>query len=135
MAKDVLRDSKILVNSVDLSDHMDNFNLSDEAEDVDLTAFGQGYRETAQGLKTASITASFFNDHAAASVADTLQPLYASGGTFPVKVWPSAAGTVVYTMTARLFQRPMAGGGVGEASKIEVTFNNAGTLGITRGTS
>lgn len=135
MAKEVLRNVKMLVNSVDLSDHTSSVEISTEADEVDLTAFGAGYREFAPGLKDATITASMFNDHAAASVADTLQPLYSSGNTFPVKVWPDAAGTIVYTMIARLYTNPILSGEVGEANRTDITFRNAGTAGITRGTS
>lgn len=135
MAKEILTKVKITVNSVDLSDHCSSVSLTDEADEIDLTAFGAGYREEGQGLKTSNITATFFNDHAASSVAATLQPLYESGGTFLVKVWPESAGTIVYTQTSRLYQKPIMAGAVGEASTVDTTFANAGTAGITRGTA
>lgn len=136
IAKEVLTNVKITVNSVDLSDHCSSVTLESTADEVEFTSFGtSGYREFGQGLKDATITASFFNDHAAASVADTLQPLYTSGGTFAVKIWPSASGTIVYTQTSRLFSNPLLAGAVGEANTIDATFRNAGTAGITRGTS
>jgi len=136
MAKEVLTNSKIVVNSVDLSDHVESVELDATADEVEFTAFGtSGYREFGQGLKDATVTVSFFNDHAAGSVADTLQPLFTNGSTFPLKIWPNASGTVVYTMTARLYQYPALAGAVGEANKLDVSFRNAGTAGITRGTS
>ena len=135
MAKETLTNVKITVNSVDLSDHCSSVTLESTADEIDFTSFGaSGYKEYGQGMKDATITATFFNDHAAASVADTLQPLYASGGTFPVKIWPNASGTVVYTQTSRLYSNPMLAGAVGEANTIDATFRNAGTAGITRGT-
>lgn len=136
MAKEVLTAVKITVNSVDLTDHCSSVAIESEAEEVDFTAFGtSGFREFGQGLKDATITTTFFNDHAASSVADTLQPLYTSGGTFPVKIWPNASGTIVYTMTARLYSNPTLAGAVGEANTLDVTFRNAGTAGVTRGTA
>lgn len=136
MAKEVLTNVKILVNNVDLSDHCSAVEMPSEAEEVDFTSFGTaGYREFGQGLKDATITATFFNDHAAGSVADTLQPLFNSGGTFPVKIWPNASGTIVYTQTSRLYSNPLLAGAVGEANTIEASFRNAGTAGITRGTA
>ena len=135
MAKEVLRNVKITVNSVDLSDHCSSVTIESSADEVEFTSFGAGFREFGQGLKDATISASFFNDHAASSVADTHQPLYASGGTFPVKVWPDASGTIVYTMTSRLYSNPTLAGAVGEANTVEVTYRNAGTAGITRGTA
>lgn len=136
MAKEVLTNVKITVNSVDLTDHCSSVTLESSAEEQDLTAFStNGFRDIWQGLKDATISATYFNDHAAASVADTHQPFFTSGGTFPVKVWPNASGTIVYTMTARLFQNPMIAGAVGEANTIEIGYRNAGTAGISRGTA
>ena len=136
MAKEVLTNVKITVNSVDLSDHCSSVSLESSADEVDFTAFGTaGFKEFGQGMKDATITATFFNDHAASSVADTLQPLYASGGTFPVKIWPNASGTIVYTQISRLYSNPMLAGAVGEANTIDATFRNGGTAGITRGTA
>lgn len=136
MAKEVLTNAKVLVNNVNLSDHCSSVALEDSADEVEFTAFGAGYREKGQGLKDASITLSLFNDHAVGSVADTFQGFYSSGGTVETKVWPDASGTVVYTMTARVFSNPLVSGAVGEANTIDVTLMNAGTAsGITRGTA
>lgn len=135
MAKEVLRNVKITVNTVDLSDHCSSVTIEDSADEVELTAFGAGYREFQPGLKDATITASFFNDHASASVADTLQAMYAASAAGTVKVWPDANGTIVYTQVSRLYNNPTLAGAVGEANTIEATFRNAGTAGLTRGTA
>jgi hypothetical protein len=134
MAKEVLTQASVLVNSVDLSDHASSVSMEDAADEVEVTGFTTSdYREFIPGLKDGNITVSFFNDHAAGSVADTLQPLYTSGGTFALRIKPDIAGTVAYTMTARLYNNPLLNGSVGDANTIDVTFRNAGTLGIVRG--
>jgi hypothetical protein len=134
MSKDILRNSSVLVGSTDLSDHASSISLEDSAEEVDLTSFSASeYREFGQGLKDATINVTFFNDHAASSVADTLQPLYDSGGTFDVRVKPDLQGTVAYTMRSRLFTNPTLAGAVGDANSIDVVFRHAGSLGIERG--
>jgi hypothetical protein len=137
MARETITAGKVLVNGVDLTDHITSVTLEDTAEEIETTNLGtEGYRTYIQGLKTANVTATFQNDHATGSVADTLQPLYASSSIFPVKVWPKASGTVVYTLgSAQLFSKPMMGGGVGDLSTVDVTFNNAGATGTTRGTA
>ena len=135
MPKEILRNVKITVNAVDLSDHCSSVSIETSADEVEFTSFGAGFREYGQGLKDATINASYFNDHDAASVAAVHQPLYASGGTFAVKVWPDAAGTIVYTMTSRLYSNPTVAGAVGEANTVDVVYRNAGTAGVTRGTA
>ena len=100
MPKEVLTNATLLVNSVNLSDHTSSISIEDSAEEVDFTAFSASeYRETGAGLKDATITATLFNDHAAASVADTLQPLYDSGGTFTVRVKPGPATDICAVVT------------------------------------
>jgi hypothetical protein len=140
MAKQVLRNASIVVNSVDLSDHCSSVTLEDSAEEVDFTAFSSSaYREFGQGLKTATITAEFFQDYATGSVDATHYPLYNSGGTFNVVVKPENAATSStnpsYTMVSRIYTYGAVAGAVGDANTVSVTYNNAGTAGITRGTS
>ena len=141
MAKFANRNNFIQVNGVNLSDHCSSINVESSAEDVDLTAFGpSGYREIAQGFKDAEITATFYQDYQAASVHATLQPLYDSGGTFAVYVKADAGSTTstnprVELVTARLFGYSPLAGAVGDASSMDVTFRNAGTAGITYGTT
>jgi hypothetical protein len=141
MAKFVLRDGYIQVNGVDLSDHCSSVTVESTAEEIDLTAFTTaGYREFGQGFKDATVTATFFQDYAAASVHATLQPLYDAGGTFALHVKPTQSTTTstnprISLGTARMFGYTPLAGGVGEASTMDVSFRNAGTAGLTYGTS
>ena len=141
MAKQILRDAYIQVNGVDLSDHCSSITVETSAEEVDLTAFGDsGYREFGQGFKDATITATFFQDYASANVHATLQPLYDTGGTFAVHVKSSNDTTTstnprISLTTARMFGYSPLAGAVGEASTTDVSFRNAGTAGITYGTT
>lgn len=138
MAKVILKDASITVNSVDLSTRCDQVSIEDSAEEQDVTGFqGNGYREFAQGLKDATITATFFQDFASGSVHSTLNTVYQSGATFPVVVMSDdtvSATNPSFTMTARLFSYSPIAGSVGEPSKIEATFRNADD-GITVATS
>lgn len=140
MAKHVLRNASIVVNGVDLSDHCSSVTLEDTAEEIDFTAFSpSGYREFGQGLKDATITAEFFQDYATGSVDATHFPLYNSGGTFDVVVKAENATTSStnpsYTMKSRLYTWGGVAGAVGDANTVSATYRNAGTAGITRGTS
>jgi hypothetical protein len=139
MAKQVLKDAYIKIDSTVLSDHVSSVTLEDSADEVEFTSFGANYREYGQGLKTASITLEIFQDFAAASVDAVMEPLYNSGGTFTVEVRPTSSSVSAtnpkYTMTGRLFSYSPLQGAVGDANTTSVTINNAGTAGLVRGTS
>lgn len=139
MAKIVLTDASITINSVDLSDHFSSVTLEDTADEVEFTGFGSGYREFGQGLKDATVTLTAFQDYATGEVDATLYPLYDSGGTFPVVVKSDSGATSStnpsYTMVGRLFSYSPIAGAVGEASTTDITIRNGGTAGLIRGTS
>lgn len=136
MAKVILKDAVITINGTDLSDHFSEISLTDEADEVELTGFTTtGYREFGVGLKDATITGTVFQDFAASSLDSILYPMYQNGTTGTVKVRDSVSSTVVYTMISKLYSYSPLAGAVGEASTTEVTFRNAGTAGLTRGTA
>lgn len=140
MAKTILRDVSVVINGVNVADHANAVSMEDTADEVDLTGFGSGgYREFGQGMKDATITVTLFQDFAAASIHDTLRPLYASGNPFTVVLKPTSAAVSATnpqaTMTARLFSYSGIDGSVGDASQIEATFRNASQSGIAWATA
>jgi hypothetical protein len=141
VAKFVLRNAFIQVNGVNLSDHCSEVTVESTADKIDLTAFGAaGYRDFAQGFKDATVTAKFFQDYQAASVHATLQPLYDAGGTFSVYVKADAGATTstnprIELTTARMYGYNPLAGAVGDGSSMSVDFANAGTAGLTYGTT
>ena len=139
MAKIVLKEAYIKVDSTVLSDHVASVTLEDTADEVEFTSFGANYREYGQGLKTASITLEVFQDFASGSVDAVMEPLYNSGGTFTVEVRPTSSAPSAtnpkYTMVGRLFSYSPLQGAVGDANTTSVTINNAGTAGLVRGTT
>jgi hypothetical protein len=141
VSKTVLRNAYIAINGTALSDHASSLQIEDTADEIDFTSFSpNGYKEIGQGLKDATITCTFFQDYAALSVHSILQPLYASGGTFTVAVRPDAASAVSATnpggtMIARIYSYPGLAGNVGEANTFDASFRNAGTAGLTWGTT
>ena len=136
MAKTVLGpNTTITVNATDLSAWCQNVTVEDAAEEVDVTGFGETYREFLPGLKDSTITATFLQDTAGTAVDSVLGAMYYAGTAGTVKVNPDTAGTVVYTMVSKIYSFPPVSGGVGDANTIDVTFRNSGTAGLTRGTS
>jgi hypothetical protein len=129
VAKFILRNGFIQVNGVNLSDHCSEITVESTADKVDLTAFGAaGYRDYGQGFKDATITAKFYQD-------------YAAGGTFAVYVKADAAVTTSSTaprielFTAKMYGYNPLAGAVGDGSTMDVEFSNAGTAGLTYGTT
>lgn len=135
-----LLNSYIAINGTAYSDHCSSLEVKDEADKIETTCFSSNaYRSFATGLKDASIDATFFTDGASGSIDDVLRTYYANGGTFSLTVRKSAAAASATnqtgTMIARLYNGPAFGGKVGEASEVQVTFANAGTAGLTWGTT
>jgi hypothetical protein len=140
MAKMVLRDAYVAINGTALSNFASHVDIEDEADEIDFTGFSTaGYREFGQGLKDATINVTWFQDFAANSVHAILQPLYSSGGTFAIEVRPTSGAVSATnpkaTMTARLYSYSGLAGDVGDALTMDTSFRNAGTAGLTWGTS
>jgi len=134
MAKVILRDASIVIDSVDLSDHASSVEISSAKDLVEVTAFGNAYKTNLVGLGDATMSVTFFQDYAAASVDATLWPLHDAESTFDVVIKPESgpvsATNPSYTMTAVLPEFNPIAGGVGEASTVDVEFQNAGETGI-----
>jgi hypothetical protein len=140
MGKYVMRDAYIAINGTPFSDHASSLTLEDTANEVEFTAFtANAYREFGQGLKDATVTATFFADFAPNSIHAALEPLYRGGGTFNLEMRPTAdpVGTAnpKATMVARLYAYSGIAGAVGEAATFEASFRNAGTAGVTWSTT
>ena len=121
-----LNDVDIEVNGVDLSDHGNTCVVSQEAEDLDVTAFGATARAHRNGLRDDMIQVTFYQNHDAGEVDPTLAPLLGANTGFTVVVKPTS-GTVAadnpsYTATMILRTYSAINGGVGEISTTEAEF-------------
>ena len=134
MAKFAATDYKITVAGVDFSTNLNSVELSQEADDLETTAFGQSWRSRIGGLNNASITLNFMQDFAAGSVDATLNPLLGSIATVIIQ---SASGTVSatqpkYTATALVTAYSPFSSSVGDIATLSVTWPVSGT--VVRGT-
>lgn len=127
--------SRFTYNGTDLSDHVASLNGSDEADQVEVTGLGESYREYIRGLKTATISATLFQDYASNSVDALIGAAYYNDTAGTVKVTPDTNGTVVYTMVAKTYSYSPFNGSPGDANQFDVEFANFGTAGVTRGTA
>lgn len=140
MAKHVLRNAGFKIGTTDLSDHTSSLTLEDSADEVEITGFGVGYREFLQGLKTAQVTATMFNDYAASSVDAIVAPLYQKAESFTIKAVADKTASIsatnpLFEMTGQMYSYSPISGAVGDANTTDITINNSGTAGLTRATS
>ena len=134
MAVFVATDYKITINGTNFSTNLTQAELSEEADDVETTTFGAGWRARTGGLKTATLTLSFNQDFGASSVDATLSPLLGSIAT--VVILPTSAGTSAtnpsYTGTFLVAQYSPFSASIGDLATFDVKWPSAGT--VTRGT-
>lgn len=135
MAKLVLTNPSITINSVDLSDHVASVTIETTFDEVETTAFGQTGKTRVAGLSDSNISFDFHQDFAAASVEATIYPLLGTTTTVVIKPTNGAASSTnpSYTATCLVTQWSPLGGGVGELATASVTWPVSGT--ITKATS
>jgi hypothetical protein len=136
MAVTVLINPQIVVNSVDLTNHIDTVKLEEKFADVDTTAFGGGGSKTrTAGLGDHAVTLNFQQDFAGSSVEATIAPLV--GTTTSITVKPLNATTSstnpAYTFTVLVNDWTPLDGKVGELSMASVTWPISGV--VTKATS
>jgi len=136
MAIVMTNDASLVVNAVDLSDHVREIVITMSAEDLDATAMGAESRAHAVGLRDDRMEVTFLQDYAAGEVDATLAALVSSSTPFTIVAKPSSAVVSAtnpsYTMSALLFDYTPIDATVGEISQPEVTFLPAPGSKITR---
>lgn len=128
-------DASVVINSVDLSDHVRQVTLNVSADELDDTAMGDTFRSRIGGLKDWSVSLEFNSDFAASEVDATLWPLLGTTTTITIKPTSSAVGATnpSYSGSVLVSQANPLGNSVGDLATVSVTWNGAGTL--TRATS
>src|SRR5512138_3903708 len=103
MSKAIATNWKVVVNSVDLSDHAFDVAIADSRAKIDISGFNANRtKEYAPGSRDQTVTVSFLMDRAANSVFATIRPLYEGGSAFPFYVVPEG-GTAGTTSTNMLY--------------------------------
>jgi hypothetical protein len=128
----------VKINSVDLSDHVTNITLNRNFDELEVTAMGDTAHRFVKGLEASSVTISFLNDTATASVLQTLQ---AAWGTSVAVSLLQDKGTAVsatnplYTFNILVNKTTDINGAVGDMSTQDITFTiNGATTVATTGT-
>jgi hypothetical protein len=88
LAKFVATQFAISINGVALSGNIAAATITETAEEVEITAFGNSHRQRVSGLRDASVSLDWHQDYGAGSVHATLNPLVGSYAT--VTIVPTA---------------------------------------------
>ena len=126
----VLTDASVVINSVDLSDHVRSVSISYSADMVEDTNMGDDTHTMKGGLKNWSMDIEFAQDYAANEVDATLFPLVGSSFTVAVKATSAATSATnpEYSGTGLIESYNPIGGSVGELSTSSITIQAGGTL-------
>ena len=135
MAKFAFTDASVVINSVDLSDHVASVSIATSVDELDTTAMGDSWKTMIGGLKSFAIQITFHQDFAASEVDATVFPILGTVVTAVVKPTsgavsatnPSFSGSVLISDYS-----PMDGS-VGDLAQTSVQWPGSGEL--TRATS
>jgi hypothetical protein len=130
----------VMVNSVDLSDHVNSVTINRNFDELEVTAMGDSGHKFIKGLEASSITIDFLNDTATASVLQTLQAAWGTNVTVKMVQTKGATTTIsatnpLYTMTCLVNGTTDINGATGDLSTQSLTWNVSGTIAVaTTGT-
>lgn len=124
------------IATVNLSDHVTNFQLNRVVDSIEVTAMGDTAHKFVAGLAADTITVTFLNDTATASVLATLQDAFGSTVAFQAIQDSSAAVSAtnkLYSGTIFVDNLTDINGAVGDEGMIDITFtcNSKTTLAST----
>jgi hypothetical protein len=136
MARIVLTDASIVINSVDLSGFIASVSITTSEDVVETTGFSStsaAGRTRVAGLADNSVTLEFHQDFATSAVEQTIYPLLGTTTTVVVKPTSAAqsATNPSYTFTALVSEWQPLSGSVGELATASVTWPVSGA--ITKG--
>ena len=131
MAQLVFVNAKVLINSVDLSDHVRTATVSAGAKMLNDNAMADTFESSVAGLQTWKIDVEFIQDYASAKVDATLFPLIGAAA-FTVAVNPvnaaNSATNPAYSGSAVLSSYDAIGGKHGDLLMSKASFASAGLL-------
>jgi IMP cyclohydrolase len=133
MARIVLTNAYVTINSVNLSDHIASITLTTTDDVVETTAFGSSARTRIGGLADNSVALEFHQDYASSSVEATINGSPSLVGTVTaIVVKPNGATTAAdnpaYSFNALVAEWTPLNGAVGELATASVTWPIDGAI-------
>lgn len=133
MAKIVLTDAKVSINSVDLSDCVTSIDYSQEADDKETTTFGSSWRTRVGGLKQGTVTIDFLQDYASGKVHQTINSLLGTIATVTVQPASGSAtsSNPQFVIPCLVTTVQLVNGAVGDLATESITWMTTGTPTVT----
>ena len=130
MAISVFTTPQVILNSVDLTNHIVQVKLEEKYADVDTTAFGSGSKTRIAGLGDHSVAIDFQQDFASSSVESTIYPLVGTTTSITIKPLSSTTSSTnpAYTFTVLVNDWIPVGGKVGDLLVASVTWPVSGGI-------
>jgi aconitase B len=129
---------KVGATPVDFSDHVTAFTLTQQSDQLEVTAMGSTAHNFVTGLSSDSITVTLLNDTAAGSILATLQAAYGTTVAFKAIQDSTAAVSatnVLYTGTILIDNLTPINGAVADEGMMDLTFTcNSKTAVASTGT-
>ena len=125
MAKLVLTDASVTINSVDLSDHVQSCTLNFNTDQVEVTSMSDTAHKFVGGLDNITCDVTMFQDFAASEVEATVFDLVGTTTTVVVKPTSAVVGAdnPTYTITgAYVASHTPVAGTVGDAAMTTLNF-------------
>jgi hypothetical protein len=129
---------KVGSTPVDFTDHVTNFTLTQQSDQIEVTAMGSTAHQFVTGLSADTITVTLLNDTAAGSILATLQAAYGTTIAFKaIQDYTAAvsATNVLYSGTILIDNLTPLNGAVADEGMMDLTFTcNSKTAIATTGT-
>jgi len=120
----------VVINSINLSDHISSITIDTKDDIVETTGFGSSAKTRVAGLVDNSVSIEFMQDFASANVEATIFPLL--GSTTTVVVSPTSASVSstnpTYTFTALVSEWQPLKGQIGSLATASVSWPISGTI-------
>ncbi len=130
MAELILKDVQVVLNAVDLTEHVKSVTLTYEAEEQDRTTMGDSARRRLGGLKDFSATLNFLQDFDAGAVDATLFDIVGDVVTLTITPKAGAVSATNPKFSGGVLVRSYSpiDGSVGDLAETSVTLPGDGVL-------
>lgn len=121
----------VKIATVDISDHVSSATLTQNFDELEITALGDLSHKFAKGLESSTLTLDFFNDFAASQITTLLQTNYGTTVTavlIPVKGTAVSATNPLYTVSILINNLTPINGDVASINNSSITFTCNSTV-------